>query len=149
MLISRFRRSRWKKQENYPYFRSMWFEKCVQIVRTTFSFFTLVTQSFALQLQSKDFDLDHEGNWQLKVFLSLAWWFLHRKGFIQTKSHSQCPISSQSSYWLRDPLVHFAHPIYGSTKIVRTYVARSALRTVKCLSIAYALSQIALDRWNQ
>ena len=32
-------------------------------------FFTLVAQSFDLQLQSKDTDLDHEENEQVKMFL--------------------------------------------------------------------------------
>ena len=72
-----------KKRQNVGSIR---IEKYVQIARATFGFFTLVAQSFDLHLQSKDTDLEYEGNVQAKVFLSLSRWFLDRNSFFRSNN---------------------------------------------------------------
>ena len=67
-----------------PYLWSIRFEKYVQIARATFGFSTLVSQSFDLHLQSKDTDLDYEGNVHAKVFLRRVRWFLGRTSFFRS-----------------------------------------------------------------
>ena len=81
-----FRRVRCPKQKKPLNLGSIRFEKYVQIARATFGFSTLVSQSFDLHLQSKDTDLDYEGNVQAKVFLRRVRWFLGRASFFRSNN---------------------------------------------------------------
>ena len=81
-----FRRVRCPKQKKRQNIGSIRIEKYVQIARATFGFSTLVPQSFDLHLQSKDTDLDYEGNVQAKVFLRRVRWFLGRTSFFRSNN---------------------------------------------------------------